>query len=86
MSVWVSDAWDVKEGRPPKEALLRAACHRCLACGGAHTAPALPAWRPPLPQVFYRERGASMYDPFAYGVAIALVEMPYLLIQVWRML
>ncbi|EFJ39882.1 hypothetical protein VOLCADRAFT_40167, partial [Volvox carteri f. nagariensis] len=31
--------------------------------------------------VFYRERGASMYDPFAYGAAIALVEMPYLLIQ-----
>ncbi|GIL86027.1 hypothetical protein Vretifemale_14307 [Volvox reticuliferus] len=31
--------------------------------------------------VFYRERGASMYNPFAYGAAIALVEMPYLLIQ-----
>lgn len=33
--------------------------------------------------VFYRERGALPYDPFAYGVAIALVEIPYLLIQVW---
>ena len=32
--------------------------------------------------VFYRERGASMYDAFAYGIAIALVEMPYLLVQV----
>lgn len=32
--------------------------------------------------VFYRERGALPYDPFAYGVAIALVEIPYLLIQV----
>ncbi|WIA42005.1 hypothetical protein OEZ86_009302 [Tetradesmus obliquus] len=31
--------------------------------------------------VFYRERGALPYDPFAYGVAIALVEIPYLLIQ-----
>ncbi|GLC42336.1 hypothetical protein PLESTM_001322300 [Pleodorina starrii] len=31
--------------------------------------------------VFYRERGASMYNPFAYGAAIALVEMPYILIQ-----
>ncbi|GIL61720.1 hypothetical protein Vafri_16118 [Volvox africanus] len=31
--------------------------------------------------VFYRERAASMYDPFAYGAAIALVEMPYLLAQ-----
>ncbi|GFR41754.1 hypothetical protein Agub_g2509 [Astrephomene gubernaculifera] len=31
--------------------------------------------------VFYRERGASMYDPFAYGLAIALVELPYLLVQ-----
>ncbi|KAG2452157.1 hypothetical protein HYH02_003189 [Chlamydomonas schloesseri] len=31
--------------------------------------------------VFYRERGASMYDAFAYGIAIALVEMPYLLVQ-----
>jgi hypothetical protein len=32
--------------------------------------------------VFYRERGALPYDPFAYGMAIALVEIPYLLIQV----
>ena len=32
--------------------------------------------------VFYRERAASMYDAFAYGIAIALVEMPYLLVQV----
>lgn len=32
--------------------------------------------------MFYRERGALPYDPFAYGVAIALVEIPYLLIQV----
>ncbi|KXZ50448.1 hypothetical protein GPECTOR_16g622 [Gonium pectorale] len=31
--------------------------------------------------VFYRERGASMYNPFAYGIAIALVELPYLLAQ-----
>ncbi|KAG2488519.1 hypothetical protein HYH03_012840, partial [Edaphochlamys debaryana] len=31
--------------------------------------------------VFYRERGAAMYDPFAYGLAIALVELPYLLVQ-----
>ncbi|KAF6263806.1 ABC-2 type transporter-domain-containing protein [Scenedesmus sp. NREL 46B-D3] len=31
--------------------------------------------------VFYRERGALPYDPFAYGMAIALVEIPYLLIQ-----
>jgi hypothetical protein len=31
--------------------------------------------------VFYRERGASMYDPFAYGFAIATVELPYLLVQ-----
>ncbi|PNW84179.1 hypothetical protein CHLRE_04g224500v5 [Chlamydomonas reinhardtii] len=31
--------------------------------------------------VFYRERAASMYDAFAYGIAIALVEMPYLLVQ-----
>ncbi|GLI71055.1 hypothetical protein VaNZ11_015971 [Volvox africanus] len=31
--------------------------------------------------VFYRERAASMYNPFAYGAAIALVEMPYLLAQ-----
>lgn len=32
--------------------------------------------------VFYRERGALPYDPFAYGAAIALVEVPYLIIQV----
>lgn len=32
--------------------------------------------------VFYRERGALPYDPFAYGVAIALVEVPYLILQV----
>jgi ABC-type multidrug transport system permease subunit len=31
--------------------------------------------------VFYRERGASMYDPFAYGYAMAMVEMPYLFVQ-----
>jgi len=31
--------------------------------------------------VFYRERAASMYDPFAYGFAMAIVEIPYLLIQ-----
>ncbi|KAG2425082.1 hypothetical protein HXX76_013991 [Chlamydomonas incerta] len=31
--------------------------------------------------VFYRERAASMYDAFAYGIAIAMVEMPYLLVQ-----
>ncbi|MEW5312137.1 MAG: hypothetical protein WDW38_003787 [Sanguina aurantia] len=31
--------------------------------------------------VFYRERGSSMYDPFAYGLAIATVEIPYLLAQ-----
>jgi hypothetical protein len=30
-------------------------------------------------QVFYRERSASLYNPFAYGVAISLVELPYLL-------
>lgn len=33
--------------------------------------------------VFYREsRGACMYDPFAYGLAGALVELPYLFLQV----
>lgn len=32
--------------------------------------------------VFYRERGALPYDPFAYGVAIAVVEIPYLILQV----
>lgn len=32
--------------------------------------------------VFYRERGALPYDPFAFGVAIALVEVPYLILQV----
>jgi len=32
--------------------------------------------------VFYRERGALPYDPFAYGVAIAMVEVPYLILQV----
>lgn len=31
--------------------------------------------------VFYREQGASMYNPFAYGIAISLVELPYLLGQ-----
>ena len=31
--------------------------------------------------VFYREQGSSMYDAFAYGVAIAVVEIPYLLVQ-----
>jgi hypothetical protein len=31
--------------------------------------------------VFYREQGSSMYDAFAYGFALAVVEMPYLLIQ-----
>lgn len=36
----------------------------------------------PPHQVFYRERAASMYNPFAYGIAISLVEIPYLLIQV----
>jgi hypothetical protein len=33
------------------------------------------------PQVFYRERGSSMYNPFAYGIAMALVEVPYLIVQ-----
>lgn len=32
-------------------------------------------------QVFYRERGSSMYDAFAYGIAMALVELPYLMVQ-----
>lgn len=32
--------------------------------------------------VFYRERGALPYDPCAYGVAIAMVEVPYLILQV----
>lgn len=32
--------------------------------------------------MFYRERGALPYDPFAYGIAIALVEIPYLILQV----
>lgn len=32
--------------------------------------------------VFYRERGALPYDPFAYGAAIAIVEVPYLILQV----
>ena len=31
--------------------------------------------------VFYREQGSSMYDAFAYGIAIAVVEIPYLLVQ-----
>ncbi len=31
--------------------------------------------------MFYRELGASMYNPFAYGIAMALVELPYLLLQ-----
>lgn len=31
--------------------------------------------------VFYRERGSSMYDAFAYGYALAVVEMPYLFLQ-----
>eukprot|EP00877_Chromochloris_zofingiensis_P010755 jgi/Chrzof1/5933/Cz16g21030.t1 len=31
--------------------------------------------------VFYREFGASPYDPFAYGLTIALVELPYLAVQ-----
>lgn len=31
--------------------------------------------------VFYRERGAAMYDPFAYGLAVALVELPFLAAQ-----
>lgn len=34
--------------------------------------------------MFYRERGALPYDPFAYGFAIALVEVPYLILQVFR--
>ena len=34
--------------------------------------------------VFYRERGALPYDAFAYGTAIALVDMPYLFAQVTR--
>lgn len=34
--------------------------------------------------VFYRERGALPYDAFAYGTAIALVDMPYLIAQVRR--
>jgi hypothetical protein len=32
--------------------------------------------------VFYRERGALPYDAFAYGIAIALVDIPYLVAQV----
>jgi hypothetical protein len=37
---------------------------------------------PPLPdQVFYRERGTLSYDPFAYGLAVAVVEIPYQLLQ-----
>lgn len=32
--------------------------------------------------MFYRERGALPYDPFAYGIAIAIVEVPYLILQV----
>lgn len=31
--------------------------------------------------MFYREFGASPYDPFAYGLTIALVELPYLAVQ-----
>ncbi|KAG1655082.1 hypothetical protein FOA52_010286 [Chlamydomonas sp. UWO 241] len=31
--------------------------------------------------IFYRERAASMYDPFAYGIALAVVELPYLILQ-----
>ena len=32
--------------------------------------------------VFYRERAASYYDPWAYGIVISLVELPYQLVQV----
>lgn len=31
--------------------------------------------------VFYRERAASMYNPFAFGLALSVVEIPYLLMQ-----
>lgn len=31
--------------------------------------------------VFYRERGASMYDPFAYGLAVSAVEVPWVALQ-----
>jgi hypothetical protein len=45
-------------------------------CGSDCALPCCPG------QVFYRERGAAMYDPFAYGLAMAVVELPYLLLQV----
>ncbi len=36
--------------------------------------------------IFYRERGSAMYNPFAWGLAIAVVELPFLVLQVgWCM-
>jgi hypothetical protein len=32
--------------------------------------------------VFYRERAASYYNPWAYGLVISLVELPYQIVQV----
>lgn len=32
--------------------------------------------------VFYRERAASYYSPWAYGLVMSLVELPYQLVQV----
>jgi hypothetical protein len=35
----------------------------------------------PQKKVFYRERAASMYNPLAYGLALAVVELPFLAAQ-----
>ena len=32
--------------------------------------------------VYYRERAASYYNPWAYGLVMSLVELPYQLVQV----
>lgn len=32
--------------------------------------------------VYYREQAASYYNPWAYGIAISLIEIPYQLVQV----
>ena len=32
--------------------------------------------------VYYREQAASYYDPWAYGIVISLVELPYQIAQV----
>ena len=34
--------------------------------------------------VYYRERAASYYSPWAYGLVMSLVELPYQIVQVWE--